>query len=365
VLDRLVDWQDRDGDGRADAQVLLALSEGGPEAKRLSGYYVEQRDEVRGFWHLTRWHYAQPEGQFHSDFSGDLKFAAIHVDPRGERWEAFDESFFGFYDPDGDGFSEEALRVSGVGTRVDAIRWSFDLDDDGGQDAKTPLPYDYDLSITTDGHLLLAAAVMETVRVCARDLPTLRWSKAREWAVQAVWRRALLAFDENDANHDPRDPEQRERWEGVIAEDPGGFPRAGGPSCGQLGKRYELRSTKGPIELYHSGVDGRIHLLGADRGWLDLDTDTDGALDARLEMEDANSDGFFDAWKWDLGADGTIEATYESPDPQATMVALDGQALRAAEQRIRERSGAFSQQERFAQDVARWTAAGRFLPVAE
>lgn len=387
TFDRLVDWEDTDGDGRADRQILLALTGGGPEANRLSGFFIEQHDEERDFWYLSRWHYVQATSQFHCDFSGDVFFAAIHLDRYQKRWEAFDESMFAFYDPDGDGLTEEAVRVAGTGVSVDAVRWSFDLDEDAGtarpgtSDTAPPdgvarghttldmdpesSPYDYDLSISTDGRVLLNAAVMETVIVVGRELPLFRRSETRDWTAQQSWRRALLTIDENDANHDPADPGRKERWEGIIAEDPGGFPYAGGPSCGQINKRYELRTTPGPIALYYSAVDGRIHLRGAERGWLDVDLNDDFVREARLEMQDTNADGFFDTWNWDANADGVFESAYTAPEPAAESISLDGQTLRALEIRIREENGGLSQEERFRRDIARWVEAGRFVPRTE
>jgi hypothetical protein len=226
--------------------------------------------------------------------------------------------------------------------------------------------------VTAEGRPPLAPAFVETLQL-RNDLTVslLSWDRAREFAARADWRRALLVFDEIDSNHDPADDDRHERWEGVIAEGVEGFPQIGSPACGRMGKRYELRRAKrlgdpvdpaGPVSLYLSGVDWRIHLQGAKVGWIEIDHDDDLSIDARLAMQDEDGDGFFDTWYWDGDADGNADHTYRAPDPLATPIPMEWEAIAAAEDSIRTAYGGLDQEARFRADVERWVRAGRFVP---
>ncbi|MCA9727727.1 MAG: hypothetical protein KC729_08585 [Candidatus Eisenbacteria bacterium] len=385
-IDRVVDWQDLDGDGQADRQCLFSIQDGPPDRRRLSAYVIEARDSGgtdRGFWFLDRWEYSQPACQWRCDFSGDQFFTLARDNEDTGFFDVFDECPFAFYDPDGDGWSEEVIRVAGGRSSVSSMRWSFDVDDDGGwppSDGERPgrmsrggrVPYDYDLSLTMEGPVPIEPARLETLRLRNDlEMPLLAWTSVRELASTATFRRMLLVADEVDRNVDPTDPELHERWEGVIASGVRGFPQVGNPGCGQLGKRYELRPIPhlgapvdhtGPAALYFSGVDGRIHLFGASQGWIDIDLDDDLTVDARLMMEDDDDDGYFDVWYWFGSSDGSSAVAYYAPDPLATPVPLDWSSISAVETVIRADAGGKGQSDRFWDDVRRWVEAGGFVP---
>lgn len=388
--DRVVRWFDADGDGRAELQLLVSLTDGvlGPG---LTAFVVADRSGAAEFWATERGEYVQSWSQFRSDFHGDGWFAALRWDQRTAAWTAFDESFFGFFDPDGDGRSEEALRVGGLGLMVHDLRWSFDTDDD----ARGPIAgdgaagavgvgvatvaraevdsvsieryadaYDYDLSLTGILRSRVMGAFIDTLALPAGPLPVLTWDDAREWAGRQNWGRVVLTADENDRNVDPDDPAARERWEGVIASPPDGFPPVGNPACGTVGKRYEIRNgMPGPPELYVHPLDGRVHLRHAARGWLEIDGDDDGRADSLLETADRDGDGYVDTWLWDGDGDGSFEHAYRSPRGIAVEpVALEFATLRAAEAAVAERTGLL-QGDRYRAEVAAWKRAGRFVPI--
>jgi hypothetical protein len=122
-------------------------------------------------------------------------------------------------------------------------------------------------------------------------------------------------WDENDCNVDPGDGGKHERWEGVINSRYGDFPQIGGPSCGTVNKRYEVDvDNSGEMRLYASPVDGRLHLLGAERGTLWADDSGDGEADRAVEYQDTDGDGFFDRWRFDDDADGEPERALDVPD---------------------------------------------------
>ncbi|MCA9727395.1 MAG: hypothetical protein KC729_06915, partial [Candidatus Eisenbacteria bacterium] len=194
-----------------------------------------------------------------------------------------------------------------------------------------------------------------------RTIDVARRSAVSAWGLGARWRNLLLTFDENDRNVDPRDPEAHERWEGVIAAAVPGFPGIGSPDCGLLDKRYEPVRPQGPLALYRSEIDGRIHLWGAPLGWIDIDDDGDGVRDARLQMEDRDGNGYFDTWRWDADGDGTFETESSflgHDEGRARPVPLTFEGLREAERVIAQSRSGLGQAERYREDVRRWRAAG-------
>jgi len=396
TIDRAIDWTDLDGDGSADRQAIYYLS-GVMLGPGLTCLVIEARGPDSGFWATTNGQYVQRSCQFYCDFHGNSFFTALRWNETENRWIPFDERPFCFYDRDGDGQSDETLRVSGTEDQVKSIRWSFDTD----SDASPPTPavgnetegvaegadgspafdraprydysqaYDYDFSLTALTQTFLRPAVLDTLQLRnGTATRLLSWQQAGEWARAQPFRRVLLTFDENDRNIDPADPGRHTRWEGVIGKTPGrGFPQVGNPHCGALNKRYETRGgTHRPIEIYVSEVDGRVHLKDATRGWIDIDRDDDGKIDDRLEMQDRDEDGFFDLWIWDAGADGTPDAQYDvsSQDNQTgsrnRVIPITFEALRKHEEQVFELTK-WEQGERFAREIETWSRLGRFVPV--
>ena len=58
----------------------------------------------------------------------------------------------------------------------------------------------------------------------------------------------------------------------------------------RIGLRGEFRSESGPAVLYISGVDGKLHLRGADHGTWSIDEQR------RVLYEDLDNDGYIDRW---------------------------------------------------------------------
>lgn len=326
TVDRVLDWRDLDHDGRADQQVIYTLTPGNWSTERLACVVVEQYHVGRRFWHLERYQYIQSKCQWKTDFGGSGFFTAAYFDETSGRWHSFEENPFCFYDNDGDGLADEALRIAGRDRAVESIRWSWDAD----RDATPESPYDYDLSITAVGKAVAPAALSDSVllRESDRDAPAMgppfaraesayvpivSWKHARAFAKEAVWKKALLCVDENDENVAAIGEDRHERWEGVIAEEAPGFMVVGGPPTSPHNKRYELdRDASGRLDFY-VGADLEVHLRGAEAGWVVLDEDADPRRDAVLRMEDRDEDGLFETWLWDADADKTWERTCLAP----------------------------------------------------
>ena len=363
TLDRLVDWEDLDRDGRPERQVLYALTPAPLGGDFMSCVLIDQRAPLRGFWFLTHWQYQQEVCQTRCDFSGDGFFTLGRYDDRARTWHSFDENPFGFYDPDGDGLTEEVLLLVGQDNEIQRARWSFDSDND----ATLERPYDYDFSLTVAGPRRAPVDACDSLPLLGDGwLPLVRWDRAREFTRTARWQRAVLAVDENDRNVAPEDPATGERWEGVIAEGVPGFDAVGGPACGVMNKRYEVdHDLSGRLRLYISPIDLRLHLLGARQGAMQIDADGDGQRDLLIESDDRDGDGFLEYWTWTLTDGRRGEFAARAEEAVAETFPADWSAVSRADAQARARwtarerpdaGGLVTQAERFAADVRRWMA---------
>ncbi|GMU24889.1 MAG: hypothetical protein AMXMBFR13_49600 [Phycisphaerae bacterium] len=328
TVDVVIDYTDTDRDGDVDDMALYYWSPKdhylGADALRV--WWGRDDGDDNLLWYDVNLTYQQPECQWHSHFGGDETFVAFGLTEDSDHWVSIWENPFVFYDPDGDGASEVVIRFSGLAEQVEALRYSFDADDD----ASPRRAHDYDFSITAiapgsrwlrnentpASDLVLPEEI--TAGMTLRGIPTGRWLRrqdAESFARKAPWAKAVLTWDEMNANtdgnvrHDPH-----ERWEGVIAHPSENFPQIGGPTCGALNKRNEVSvQPVSPLTLYWHPADQRFHLKGAGEGWVHVDFDLDGRVDARYLYLDENKDGVFDRRQIDVNADQRIEFDFQMP----------------------------------------------------
>lgn len=331
-VDVVLDYQDNDHDNDVDEMAFYFWVASHPFFGKevLRVWWASDDGDDNLLWYDQDYTYYQDLCQYRCHFSGDESFVAFGLTQGGDQWVSAFENPFLFYDPDGDRCSEVVLRIEGVDDQIRAIRYSFDADDD----AHGRRTHDYDFSITAvveEGKpFKLPGSATRNMKL--RGIPTQAWLK-REDAPRLVagarWQKACLTWDEMNANteeHVARDP--HERWEGVIAHSSKGFPQIGGPPCSTLNKRNEISlQPAAPMALYHHPADHRLHLRGARAGWLDVDFDFDGKVDARYTWLDENQDGVFDRRRLDLDADGGVDFDWPMSRDGLREVELDYRAI--------------------------------------
>jgi hypothetical protein len=328
ILDRVVDAVDLDGDGDADRQDLYEISPGPLGVSGVGITTVMDLDDDNRFLSLTDYTYHANRDQWQSDFDGNVCLVAGERDETSDRWSSSMENPFCFYDDDGDGLSDEALRLEGSDLFIRSMRWSFDADGDATADN----PRDYDFSLTATGRIRAPRALADSVVL--RDGGVLRfvsWRGARAFARWGLWDSVLLVWDEDDHNTAPfSETPERERWEGVIAEGYVGFPQIGGPNCGRVNKRYELdRDGSGRLGLYWTDVDDRIHLHGAERGEILVHLPAEPAIQRAVRMTDGNGNGFFDTWTYSMELSGIGERTVALRNEAPRVLPLESAAIRS------------------------------------
>ena len=349
-IDRMVDYIDNDDDGDMDELDIRYFDKG-----RLNwawfGEDIDDDNIVRNVLDYER------GDEFHGDPYGDNLFYMNKYNPEKGAWAAISECPFAFYDTDGDGFSETVVRVSVAprGYDVNAhpdyansayhrpwersmedaavvnIRYSFDVD--RGSSRATPFHYDVGFNLVGSTPYRFAGMVhYNPKRRPPQETIVIPWKNVR--AVADGWRAAETGFSWNEnaddtvANGaDPKDPNDY-RWEGVFWMWERRFmPNTGGP-CQKWNMRREWRGTPSDTrELYFSGVDRRVHLFGAEEGWIEIGYFSGLGAIGELRMYDTNGNGFFDRWEVYLGDDPRPVRVTSVRDERAKMIDSDPEKL--------------------------------------
>ena len=334
-LDLNVKWADNDGDGRADLQAFVTHSPEWSEGKWNASeshwmvFIDVEKDGVLGRldWEKldfgnNNWDYTGL-ANWRPDYNGDAVFLKIHRPPQALpdprlNWE----NPFAFYDTDGDGASEMAMRWLDPGSNQPAVEngvsalsgvlgeafVTFDLDNDSGRGNET----DYDMTLRGAGgrgvpyrqfaHKYPALRGREKFDACFQwnnwrridELMYMPHDKGFDQFFKAGWASIFFVFDEDDDDHrwervemyypmhgfggpeSEIDVYSTKRWvrsnyagEAMAAE--GQRPGImGHPQADSLGDRGEWdRDNSGGGKLYVGVFDRKLHLHGAESGaWL-------------------------------------------------------------------------------------------------
>lgn len=332
TIDVVLDYADLDSDNDVDEMAFYFHMKHHPffGDDVLRVWWGRDDGDDNLLWYDVNYTYDQSMCQYRCHFSGDESFVAFGLLAGSSQWLSAFENPFLFYDPDQDGCSEVVLRIEGQGNHVRAIRYSFDADDD----AYGRRTHDYDFSITAVAEEGKPVELPESVLISTklRGIQTQGWldrGQAREFVTKAAWAKTLLTWDEMNANTEQNvEGDPNERWEGIIAHGSEHFHQVGGPPCSALNKRNELaKSPTTGLALYYDPSDRRLHLAGADSGWLDVDFNFDGKVDAKYTWIDEDGDGRFDRRTIDVDGDGTIDLTFNMAPLAARPILLDWRRL--------------------------------------
>ena len=362
--DLIVKHCDQNDDGKADVQLILDYPVGkdnGPKGWNSPHYMFVFDDDGDGVFNYIDWTTLTLKcwekngiSDFYTDYSGDSTFIKAHrVTNSFSDLRINWENPFIFYDYDKDGLSEIALRYCDSRrphpeaaekgfhpTQYDGgMTWfsiGIDLDNDNcaGND------FDFDMTLHYKApnaftyldqiHPLKnmrglpeADCFFPDPRI--RELTELIYPDrhvAFDLAWTGKWEEARFCYDEDD---------DCGRWERVeLYEDRDAF-LIGGKKGGvdnhkqadPSGDRGEWDTDfSGGGDIYVAPHDGRIHLLGAERGVWRIDQNTnyyqgyDRAFQnsepekwATIEYIDSDNNGYFDTFNYDLNGDNTYETT--------------------------------------------------------
>lgn len=331
-IDAVVDYEDMDGDQDVDRMSMFFYN----ADQGLRVWWGRDDGDDNLLWYDIDYYYYQDPCQNHTHFGGDETFFAFYIKPGEKYWTPFFENPFLFFDLDGDGITEEVLRVSGQEDVVHSIRWSFDLDND----ATIASPRDFDVSLSAYAPGLevgntavgwsakahkevgntLRIGDKQSEMIVIRGIPSrpvLKRSEAIPFFSDITWSKVLMTWDENDLNKAGDSKRSDiERWEGIIAapstEEGFEFPVIGGPDCGPYNKRYQiLMQPAVPNAFYFNPAEGRLHIKHSDKTWLKVDYDYDNKEDMYYLWTDTDNDGVLDKVEVDIDGDGKFDDSWQ------------------------------------------------------
>ncbi len=379
-----IKWADNDGDGRADLQAFVtqgrAWSNGkfDPAESHWMVFIDVDKDGVLGWLDWDKFDFGDDNWGYTDktdwlpDYHGDAVFLKIHRPPQSLpdprlNWE----NPFAFYDFDGDGASEMAMRwldpvpaldkdgktnLSGV---LNEAFVTFDIDNDSTKGNET----DYDMSLRGAGgpgvpytqfvHKYPALKGNPKFDGCFQwnnwrkidELMYMPHEKSYDAFFNAHWATIYFVFDEDDDDHrwervemyypmhgfgGPKDIDlySTKKWRrGNYAElamaGPDEKPGISGhPQADSLGDRGEFdEDNSGGGKLYVGVFDRKLHLAGAEWGAWTVDkngefhggskTPSPKPIAPRVEevvkYTDTDQNGFLDTIEYDYDGDRTID----------------------------------------------------------
>ena len=365
--DLIIDWVDTDDDGKADMQIVIEYPKKNTGEVWPNGHYMIMRDlDKDNIFNYINWNDFSlrcwdKNGvcDFYEDYSGQTMFMKIHTstyDIKDLRlnWE----NPFLFYDEDGDGLTEMAIRFVDspkikdrskpsnsyvnrqLEGRIDWVSMAVDLDNDNGPGNE----FDFDFTIGFQGKGFDYTDQVHKVNNL-RGMPEAdkffmdpRYRQLTEFLYpdhksakemifkRGEWSRVNFVYDEDD---------DCGRWERVEFYDPLDPFKIGWKNGGidnnkqsdAAGDRGEWdMDNSGKCKLYVGKFDGRLHLYGAewgcwridqnanyyqgwDRMWMGMDRQP-GKF-GTVKYTDKDDNGFFDYIEYDLDGDKKFEMTID------------------------------------------------------
>jgi hypothetical protein len=378
-----IKWADNDGDGQADLEAFVtqgrqwADGKYDPAESHWMVFIDVEKDGVLGWLDWQKYDFGSDNWGYTGandwlpDYNGNAIFLKVHRPPQSLpdprlNWE----NPFDFFDFDGDGLSEMAIRwldpvppldkdvtkLSGVLSEAFA---TFDLDNDSSKGNET----DYDMSLRGAGgpgvpyrqfvHKYPALKGNPKFDGCFQwnnwrkidELMYMPHEKSYDSFFTAKWATMYFVFDEDDDDHrwervemyypmhgfgGPKDIDlySTKKWRrGNYAELAMAGPNerpgiSGHPQADSLGDRGEFdEDNSGGGKLYVGVFDRKLHLAGAEWGaWtVDKNAEYHGGsktpspkpiapkVEEVVKYTDTDNNGFLDTIEYDYDGDRTID----------------------------------------------------------
>jgi hypothetical protein len=344
-VDRLVDYIDGDGDHVPEEMECRVFSAG-----RLNYAWFAVAPPGRDLPDEWRGYDFEPGALFAARSKGDVLIFINKFNSEKGVWSPAGPCPAAFYDPDGDGWPAVALRMTALPLALDPLDpaseaafsrpWESRMADVGavslvasymiGRGPKPEAVPGYDLSFTLFGRVQY-------------DFPNMAHSNGRRRPPQET-----VVVPWSDGQGIAADFPARETglsWrEGGDEEAPAAASESEGATNGQglfwLNGRRHLGPAAGPAtpwnvrrewtgkpaaerELYYSEVDRRIHLFGAEEGWLPIGRFAGLGPLGEIRMFDTDKNGFFDRWELFLAASVRPVRITQVRDERARRISAD------------------------------------------
>ncbi len=342
VVDRMVVYIDNDGDGKADEMELRHYQDG---YLRYAWFGENYDNDGAQIFDLKNWSYAGNNGR--NKVRGNLQIYLNKYDARSDSWLPLSECPFAFWDFNGDGHSDVALRVSAAPlasqTGPDSdyannykymwapeatplaetgnlnTRFSFNIDPQPRHDPLAKPHYNF-------GFTMVGAAPYRYARMTytnprrrpPQTVTRIDWRDGVDVGMNYPARETGFSWDEARSVW---------RWEGQFWI----FERVYLSNTGGPAHRWNMRREYSPKpagkrQIYYSEADKRYHLQGAAEGWLEAGHVVNDRKDLEFRWFDRDGDGRLDAVQvFDTGH--AVPVRESRFDPRARAVPLDRETL--------------------------------------
>jgi len=366
LVDRIVDYIDNNKDGVPDEMDIRYLDKG----QLKWAWFWEDKDNDGLMFDIRNYEYGSA---WESDMSGDNLFYANKYDATENNWKPFGEAPFAFYDLDKDNKSESVLRICATPTgyknikinkqifhtdskallfelskhdvdycnnldhyfsntlpepldiEVTNLRFSYSLTDDLVGSSK--YPYAYDFGFTLSGDAKYQGEQYEHFNRFRRSPKTTKrmsWEDGRSYFDNYTAKQTGFSWAE--ARLRKRPP----AWEGVFwTWERRIINNTGGKTLKYNVRREFDNNVSNKRRIYYSPVDKRIHMFGAEEGWLEVsDPIEQDKKIAEIRYFDIDKDGYFDRWEYDLDNDGVPDRTASVTNSNNEMMTIDYPSLK-------------------------------------
>ena len=358
TYDLIVKFADLTGNGVPDMQLILDYPVGGRRVPNFMYVFDDDKDGVFNYMDWSRLDLLCWEknglSDFYTDYSGNSTFLKTHrvsqeMDDLRYQWE----NPFLFYDYDGDGLTEMAVRFCdepfpNADSEARGFKktqhqgwmgwFSMGIDMDNDNAPGNDFDFDMTLHYTARRGFNYSECVhplrnMRGLPEADRFFPDPRFRQLTELiypdrhqafdkAFAGQWESARFTWDEDD---------DCARWERVeLYENRDAFPIGTGKMGVDNHSQSDVAGDRGEWDTDFSGggdiyvgrFDGRIHLYGAERGvwridqnalyyqgWNKTFQNTAPGSCATVEYLDTDGNGFLDTIRYDLDGDREYECT--------------------------------------------------------
>ena len=352
IVDRMVDYVDTNGDGRAEEVDVRFFTDG-----VLSyAWFAVDVDRDGLLWPLTDFGDSL-EACRTCQFEGDNVFYVNVFDPARGTWCPIGECPIATYDTDGDGASDIAVRIAAVPASWDpakdpdfasaayarpwdagladavvaGLRVSYRVGRDAGKDGAAPYGMSFDLAGRTP-YKFPDMVRAEPGRRPPQETVVIPWKQARALAETFEARETgfswVESFDDATAppgtSAGPLEPDRKGLawpWERRPIEE------SGGPSRKWNVRREWSSKPSAKRQLYYSEIDKRVHLFGAEEGWLQVGNFAGLGPVAEVRTYDTDGDGFFDRWEVYLANSTRPVRVTQVRDEKAKLIEVGPAAL--------------------------------------
>ena len=372
LVDRIIDYVDSNGDGSPDEVEFRFFNAG----HLIWGWLFESFDGKWNSWAGWPFDWYQivrnpghiPGGNYAEVFAlicqGNTSYAINKYDPERDTYFPISECPFAFFDLDKDGRPEAVIRVSAApldtyqgkrnpGEKAPSmdiyeyansynniwgpirpnmqqmgnlnVRYSYNI-----KNEDTPArPLEYDMGFTMVGKVPYQYPNMNN-RNDKRRHPKIftRIDHASGLEMANTYPADETGFSWDEWGESTLDNGARPIYEGVFwLYERHVLYNTGGPSRKWNMRREFDKNPSKERKLYYSEIDKRIHLFGAQDGWIEFGHILGSEKMGEIRYFDTNGDGYFDRWEFDMNNDGKPERIATVADSKARRIPFEYQKL--------------------------------------